>query len=586
MSKDEGSKGTKFVPRPEAGLNKLEEGKLYESLKIKYPETFRKCLRLWKSKKLTGMYVNVSDLKEVFPDIFDNKLGCLKNLKVHIPVPSDATPRFFKPRPVPYALRTRVEEELEKLENQGVWKKVQYSKWAAPIVTVLKDAKNPGGAIRICGDYKITVNAVAQLDNYPIPNTTEQLATLAGGKKFSKIDLRQAYQQLELDDESKELLTVNTHKGLYQPERLQFGVHSATGIFQREIERILQDFPSVLVRIDDILMTGKTDEEHFWTLVWVLLVLQEAGFTVGPEKCEFFKDEVTFCGYRINKNGVGPMEKNVKAVLEAPEPTNVSELKSFLGMINYYQNYLPSLATIVEPMHKLLRKETEWSWKEEQKLAFKEAQKMLSKAPLLAHFDPTQKIVVHTDASPYGLGSVLSHVFADEVEKPVCFASRSLSKAERNYGHIEKEGLALVFAVKKFHHYLFGHRFTIFTDHKPLLGLFGETKGIPDRSAARIARWALMLSAYDYKLEYRQGILNGNADALSRLPLECEDDEESQQVLGVHMMELCHAPVTEEEVRAATAEDEVLSKVLKGVSEGWTSELLSKEDLKPYTTRE
>ena len=426
---------------------------------------------------------------------------------------------------------------------------------------------------------------MAQLDNYPIPNTTEQLATLAGGKRFSKIDLRQAYQQLKLDDASKELLTVNTHKGLYQPERLQFGVHSATGIFQREIERILQVFKSVLVRIDDILITAETDEEHFWTLVSVLLALEEAGFTVGPEKCEFFKDQVTFCGYKINKDGVLPMEKNVKAVLEAPEPTNVSELKSFLGMINYYQNYLPSLATVVEPMHKLLRKEAVWSWEEEQRQAFKTAQKMLSEAPLLIHFDPSQKIVVHTDASPYGLGSVLSHVFENETERPVCFASRSLSKAERNYGHIEKEGLALVFSVKKFHHYLFGHKFTIYTDHKPLLGLFGENKGIPDRSAARIARWALMLSAYDYKLEYRQGSLNGNADALSRLPLSGEDEEESQEVFGVHMMELTHSPVTEEEVRKETLNDEVLSKVINCVSEGWTSEVLRDEKFKPYVSR-
>ena len=569
----------------EAEVHKLEEGKLFENLKAKYPEVFRKCLRLWKKKKLTGMFVHVSDLKEIFPEIFSNQLGCLKDLMVHIPVPVDATPRFFKPRSVPYALRTRVEDELDKLEKQGVWKKVQYSKWAAPIVTVLKDAKNPGGAIRICGDYKITVNAVAQLDNYPIPNTTEQLATLAGGKKFSKIDLRQAYQQLALDDESKELLTVNTHKGLYQPERLQFGVHSATGIFQREIERILQDFPSVLVRIDDILMTGKTDEEHFWTLVWVLLVLEEAGFTVGPEKCEFFKEEVTFCGYRVSQDGVLPMEKNVKAVLEAPEPTNISELKSFLGMINYYQNYLPALATVVEPIHKLLRKDAPWNWNNEQQQAFETAKKMLSEAPLLVHFDPAQKIVVHTDASPYGLGSVLSHLFTDETEKPVCFASRSLSKAERNYGHIEKEGLALVFAVKKFHHYLFGHKFTIFTDHKPLLGLFGENKGIPDRSAARIARWALLLSGYDYKLEYRQGSMNGNADALSRLPLSGEDEEESQQVVGVHMMELSHSPVTEEEVRVETAEDKILSAVMKYISEGWRGEVVKEEGLKPYLTR-
>ena len=161
-----------------------------------------------------------------------------------IQVPEDAQPKFFTPRPVPHALRGRVEEELDKLEQQGVWRRVNYSKWAAQIVPVLKDAKNPAGPIRICGDYKITVNGAAPLDSYPIPNTVDQLAMLAGGEKFTKLDLSQAYQQLELDESSREFLTINTHMGLYQPTRLQFGVHSATGIFQREMDKRLAEFHS------------------------------------------------------------------------------------------------------------------------------------------------------------------------------------------------------------------------------------------------------------------------------------------------------------------------------------------------------
>ena len=486
---------------------------------------------------------------------------------------------------MPYALRGRVEVELEKLVSQGVWKKVAYSKWAAPIVVVLKDARDPSGPIRICGDYKITVNAVAPLDNYPIPNTSDQLATLAGGSKFSKIDLSQAYQQVELDDSSKELLTVNTHRGLYRPDRLQFGVHSATGMFQREMERILDGIPFVLVRIDDVLMTAESDWDHFIVLIKVLVSLENSGLTVNLKKCNFFCNQVTFCGYTICKEGVRPMQSNVEAVLNAPEPTNVSEVKSFMGMLNYYQNYLPSLASIAEPIHCLLRKGTVWEWGSQQKKAFSVAKKMLSEAPLLVHYDPSKEIVVHTDASPYGVGSVLSHVYPDNTERPVSYASRSLSVSERNYGHVEKEGLALVFAVKKFHHFLFGQKFTIFTDHKPLLGLFGENKAIPERSAARIARWALMLSAYDYKLQYRQGELNGNADALSRLPLPVKDFEVSQQIMSVHMMELVSSPVTENEVLLETLSDPVLSIVVKFVKEGWSNECSKKECFKPYWIR-
>ncbi len=579
---DKSSKVSSDVfPSDRTGKGSPEINKLFEDLKCKYPQVFRKCSELWKRGEING----VEDMKQVFPEVFRAELGKLKGVKIKIPIPGDATPRFFKPRSVPYALRSRVENELEKFESQGVWKKVQYSSWAAPIVAVLKDAKDPGGPVRVCGDYKITVNAVAPLDNYPIPNTNEQLATFAGGQKFSKIDLSQAYQQLELEEESKELLTVNTHKGLFRPERLQFGVHSATGIFQREMERVLHGIPFTLVRIDDILVTGKCDWDHFVVLVRVLLALQDAGFTVNIKKCGFFKDQVTFCGYTISKGGVRPMQGNVDAVLKAPEPSNVSQVKSFLGMLTYYQNYLPSLATIAEPIHRLLRKDVKWEWESTQKEAFLKAKKMLSEAPLLVHFDPSKKKVVHTDASPYGLGSVLSHSYEDGTERPVCYASRSLSSAERNYGHIEKEGLALVFAVKKFHHYLFGFKFTIYTDHKPLLGLFGENKAIPDRSAARIARWALLLTAYDYKLEYRQGSLNGNADALSRLPLPAQEDEVSQVVIGVHMMELINAPVNEADVVRETSLDSVISLVLLYVMEGWKVDVSKDEQMRPYWIR-
>ena len=227
----------------------------------------------------------ISELMADFGDVFSDKLGCLKDFKVHIPVSSDATPKFFKPRSVPYALKSRVEEELDRLEEQGVWERVQYSKWAAPIVPVLKDARDPSGPVRICGDYKVTVNRASPCDTYPIPNTEDQLATLVGGDKFTKLDLSQAYQQLELDEASRELLTINTQKGLYRPARLQFGVHSATGIFQREMNSRLSKIPFVKVRVDDILISGKNDEEHLRSLRMVLEALKKSVLTLKVAKC-------------------------------------------------------------------------------------------------------------------------------------------------------------------------------------------------------------------------------------------------------------------------------------------------------------
>ena len=546
-------------------------------LKLKWEELFPQRVPVQKLE----VSQSVAGLLKEFPEVFTDKLGCLRDFKVQIPVAEDVKPMFCKARPVPYAMRARVEEELDKLEDQGVWRRVQYSKWAAPIVPALKDSKDPLGPIRICGDYKMTVNKAAQLDAYPIPNTVDQLAMLAGGEKFTKLDLSQAYQQLELDENSRELLTINTHQGLYQPSRLQFGIHSATGIFQREMDRRLYKIPFTKVRVDDILISGRNDTEHLSNLRAVLTKLKEAGLNLCMSKCKFMQDEVTYCGYVVSRSGIKPMPSNVEAVQEAPAPTCVTELRSFLGMVNYYNMYLPDMATQTEPLHSLLRKGVVWEWSGECEAAFKKVKKLLCEAPLLVLFDMKRPIIVHCDASNYGVGAVLSHVMEDGSEKPVCYASRTLSTAERNYATVEKEGLALVYAVRKFHQFLFGNQFTMITDHKPLLGLFSENSALPARAASRVLRWALLLSAYNYELRYREGSRNGNADALSRLPLDARTGEFSQKLVSVAMMEMVKSPVTETEVRRSTRTDPILCVVLQRILEGGLDREMD-ESFKPY----
>ena len=550
-------------------------------LRLQWSELFPPEVRV---QKLEGVAEPVASLVKQFPEVFTEELGCLKNFEVRIPIPEGTAPKFFKPRPVPYAMRSRVEDELDRLEQQGVWKRVKYSKWAAPIVSVLKNPRDPSGPIRICGDYKITVNKSAPLDTYPIPNTIDQLATLAGGEKFTKLDLSQAYQQLELAEESRELLTINTHQGLYQPTRLQFGIHSATGIFQREMDQRMSRIPFVKARVDDILISGRNDEEHMANLRSVLVKLSESGLTVKMSKCSFLQDEVTYCGYIISKGGVRPMPENVEAVRDAPAPTCIKELKSFLGMVTYYNMYMQDLATLTEPLHNLLRKSVPWVWSSACEATFQKIKKMLSGAPLLVHFDMTRPIVVHCDASEYGVGVVLSHLLENGEERPVGFASRTLSSAERNYATIEKEGLALVYAVKKFHQYLFGNKFVMCTDHKPLLGLFAENCPLPARAAARVLRWALLLSAYDFELRYREGARNGNADGLSRLPLPSRNGEVSQMVVSIAMMELVKSPISETELRTNTRNDPVLSTVLQRVLEGGLDKE-TRDCFKPFVAR-
>ena len=228
---------------------------------------------------------------------------------------------------------------------------------------------------------------------------------------------------------------------------------------------------------------------------------------------------VVYLGHRIDAQGLHPLAEKVKAIQEAPKPNNVSELKAYLGLLSYYSKFLPNLSTTLAPLYSLLRASTRWHWTAEQEEAFKASKHLLTSSQVLVHFDPKLDIVLSCDASAYGIGAVLSHRMPDGSEKPVGFVSRTLSAAEKNYSQIEKEGLACVFGVKRFHSYLYGHSFTLITDHKPLLSLFNAQQAIPPQASARIQRWALTFAMYEYTLSFRSTKAHGNADAMSCLPL-------------------------------------------------------------------
>ena len=221
----------------------------------------------------------------------------------------------------------------------------------------------------------------------------------------------------------------------------------------------------------------------------------------------------------------------------------------------------------MEPLHALFRKGEKSRWEEAQEIAFRQAKKLLSSTELLVHYNPELPLILHCDASAYGLGAVLSHQMGTE-ERPIAFTSRTMNPAERNYSMVEKEGLAVIYAVQKFHQYLWGQKFTVVTDHKPLLGLFGESKPVPSLAASRKIRWSLTRSAYNYELLYRPGDANANADALSRLPLQ-DTAVPEYAPNDVHMVDLERAPVNAEEVNRHSMKDPELVKVMSYVQEGW-----------------
>ena len=278
------------------------------------------------------------------PTVFELSLGLVHGTTAKIHVDDGVQPKFFKARPVPYALREKVDKELDHLVKEGVIQPVTHSDWAAPVVPVIKC----DGSVHLCGDYKITINKIAKFDSYPLPHIDDLFAS----QTFTKLDLAHAYLQVPLDAESKKFTTINTHRGLYN--RLPFRISSAPAIFQRTIENILQNLPQTCVYLDDILITGKTEKEHLQNLENVLTCLENSGLRLKQQKCSFMLPSVDYLGHTISSEGLQPTKEKIRAITDAPTPTNVAQLRSFLGLVNYYGKFLPQLATTLAPLYSLL----------------------------------------------------------------------------------------------------------------------------------------------------------------------------------------------------------------------------------------
>ena len=294
---------------------------------------------------------------------------------------------------------------------------------------------------------------------------------------------------------------------------------------------------------------------------------------------------VKYLGHIIDANGLHPAPDKLKAVKNAPTPQNVTELKAYLGLLTYYSKFLPNMATTLSPLYMLLHNNVKWQWTSSEAKAFEKSKDLLTSNSLLAHFNPSQKLTLMCDASPYGVGAVLSQIDEQGVERPVAYASHTLSQPERNYSQLEKEALALIFGTKRFHNYIYGRSFILYTDHKPLQGLLNELKAIPTLASARIQRWALTLATYQYKIVYKKGSEISNADGLSCLPLPISSSG-NIPVPSEHVLLLEHlssGPVTATQIKTMTRQDKVLSRVFHFVQNGWPATV--EPALMPYASR-
>jgi hypothetical protein len=339
------------------------------------------------------------------------------------------------------------------------------------------------------------------------------------------------------------------------------------------MDKVLEGLPVGCI-LDDIIITGKDDDEHDENLDKTLKRLQDYGIRLNAKKCALKQDSVVYFAFIVDAEGIHPSPEKVQAIIEVPEPTNVTELQSFLGLVNYYRKFLPNMSTMCAPLNNLLHKDVPWDWNAECRDAFQHIKDRLTSTEVLTHYDPAKQLVMAVDASPVGLGAVISHMDGEE-EKPIAFASRSLTAAEKNYSQIEREGLAIMFGLEKFHQYQYGRTFILITDNKPLTQILGPKKGIPTQAASRLQRWAIKLSAYQYQICYRSSKDNQNVDTLSRLPLKVEttsttgDVFATDEVQNLHRMQISNLPVSVQQIRTATQNDVILSRVVQFTINGW-----------------
>jgi hypothetical protein len=395
-------------------------------------------------------------------------------------------------------------DEMDKVEVV----RPSISPWAAPVVIVPKK----DGTDRTCIDYR-EFNKVAVFVAHPLPKINDILASFENKIYFSSLDLTKGFWQIGLTEETIPKTAFTTVFGQYEFTRLPFGLNSAPAIFQSVMRETLAGILDVHVYIDDIIIASATFDHHLETLDTVLGRLEDVNLKAKLQKCEFARTELLYLGHIINSCGISTDPEKVSAVRDLPEPTCVHDIEVFLGKVNYYSRFIPEYSKVAKPLFDLKRKEAQWNFGKPELEAFNKLKDALCTAPVLRHPDLQKEFQLATDASGYGLGAVLSQIH-DGDEHPVAYASRTLKDAETRYAVIEKEGLAVFWAIQHFEEYLDGAHFTVYTDHEPLLAM--NTKPQVNK---KLLDWSDRLSHLHFTIKYKPGKTNKNADMLSRYPV-------------------------------------------------------------------
>ena len=413
--------------------------------------------------KITNKSGDPKILIKQYGDVFSG-LGSVTDVEYDIKTNPNVTPVVTPPRKVPYALRDKLKEALDSLIKEGVIESVtEPTEWVNPIVIVQKAT----GKLRLCLD-PFHLNKAILRSHYPMRTIEDIAARLDGAKVFSVLDASQAFYQIRVNEQSSKLLTFNTAFGRYKFLRMPFGISSAPEIWERVMSEVFEGIDGVEIIRDEVLIKGKTMEEHNQALKAALDRARQRNIKFNKDKCEVGVKQIKHQGHIFSAEGVQVDADKVKAILRYPTPKNSDDLRRFLGVMTYIGKFIPNLSKISKPLRILLNNKIEWHWGKAQDDAMWTLKKCITNAPVLKFYSLKEPITISVDASTKGLGACLF-----QNGKPVHFASRRVTPAEQNYGQIDREMAGIVYGCEKFQDYIYGRDdITILTDHKPLEALY------------------------------------------------------------------------------------------------------------------
>ena len=516
-------------------------------------------------EKVTHVPITREALIEKYPNVFGDGVGKLAG-EHHIRLDNTVDPVQHAPRRVPVALRAKVKEALEDLVKQEVIAPVTSpTAWISSMVTI--PTKN--GKLRICLDPK-DLNRAVQREHYPLPTIEDVATRLHGAKVFTKLDARNGFWHVALDDESSYLTTFHTPFGRYRWRRLPFGISSAPEVFQRRMHQLIEGLSGIEVVADDFIVIGcgntveEANSDHDRALISFLERCKEQGVKLNTEKLNLRLTEVPFIGHIATDKGLRVDPAKVRAISEMPAPTDKAGVQRLLGLAQYLSKFLPRLSDITKPLRELTQNEVEWTWGTAQEEALDSLKKAVVTTPVLRYYNLEEEVTLQCDASQFGLGAALL-----QNGQPVAYASRALTGAETRYAQIEKELLAIVFACERFEPYVYGRDIVhVETDHKPLEPIF-----VKELNAApkRLQRMLLRLQKYSLCVAYKKGRDMYLADTLSRAFLpEVNACEFTQALESVD--HLAFLPVSNKrwkQIKHASADDPVSQKLRATIRQGW-----------------